>query len=79
MNIGVVVAILAIVAILVAKFKSLIFKAKDNVFIKDDERLLQVQKKQEASIDQKKQEIEALKAEELPPDMVEAFWKDKKK
>lgn len=74
-----VVVILVICVLLGTKIKSLIFKTKDQSLVKEDARLIQIQKQQEQNIDQKKQEIEALKAEELPPEMVEEFWKNKKK
>lgn len=78
MEYGIVALILAALVLLGTKFKSLIFKAKDATSIKEDTRLVQIQKQQEQNIDQKKQEIEALKTEELPPEMVEDFWKKKK-
>jgi hypothetical protein len=78
MNYVILVVILAILVLLGTKFKSLIFKAKDNKFVKEDERLVQIQKKQEQDITEAKAEIAALKAEDLPPDMVEEFWKKKK-
>ncbi len=79
MNYVAVVIILAILVLLGTKLKNFFFKAKDTLIVKEDERLLQIQKQQEQNVAQKKQEIEVLKAEDLPPEMVEDFWKDKKK
>lgn len=69
---------LAILAILIAKIKALLFKAKDAKLVKEDNALSQKQNAQELAVELSKAGLKT-HVKLIMPEEVEEFWdKDKK-
>lgn len=79
MYIILVLAALGLLTVVIAKIKSLFFKAKDTKLVKEDSLLSKKQTEAQVAVIQAKSNIKAGNVKLVTPEEVEDFWnKDKK-